>query len=83
MNVYTVAPATDGWQVLKVGRFFCMADSEHTASSLAASLNSALTPRTAAHLKAQDVFQPSALLNETERRASRKFSATSWKRTAD
>lgn len=82
MNIYTVAPANDGWQVLKVGRFFCMADSEHTALSLAASLNSALTPRTAAQLKAQDVSLPSAMLSDTEL-ASRKFSATSWKRVVD
>lgn len=82
MNIYTVAQANDGWQVLKLGRFFCMADSEHTASSLAASLNSALTPRTAAQLKAQDVSLPSATQSETER-ASRKFSATSWKRVVD
>jgi len=82
MDVYTVAEATDGWQVLKVGRFFCMADNQHTAQSLAASLNAALTPRTVAQLKADDIENPSVTPRDSDP-PSRKFSATSWKRLSE
>lgn len=64
--MYRVVHNQEGWQIMKDGHFFCLAESEFIARSLCDSLNKHMTP--SKRYTIDDLFDRERPANEATRR---------------